>query len=205
MPNVHNHIIPEAVRAHQTASSHYSINLPAGYLQQRNRQFIANDSTTNKALFGYQQGLGKWGFFVADDGVDVTTNTDLSKFIFNSGQDTFKIISSPTVNLTLTGNASSGSSASISVAHGLTFTPAYIAYITTDPVLAGYFASGNYKNGPNPFLIIGTSSAASIPIFAAHQVTVDATNINFSAYTSVQGVATYNMSAKVYLLQETFS
>jgi hypothetical protein len=84
--------------AHGTTSLHpvTDANTVPGFLQTKNLRILANDGTTNRALFGYNQAMGLWGFFLTKLGIDVNTNTDTSKFIFNSSQDVFKILATGT-------------------------------------------------------------------------------------------------------------
>lgn len=175
-------------------------NLTGGNITQNQQNIIVFDDTTNRVLIGYQTVLQQWGLFVSQPGVDVTmANAD--QLIFNSEQDTFKIVKIVPVDLSFTLSASAGTFGLVQVPHNLTFTPAYDAYITIDPVFASLTDVGTV-NITNPFTIFGLSGTTMQPeVYGS--VTVDDTNINFEIITRVVGTDTLNNSALVYLLQET--
>lgn len=161
--------------------------------------FAVNDGK-NDTMFAGQDDTGTTVVKVAKTGFDVKTATS-SQLIFNSSQDTFKIVDIVTIPLTFTLNVSAGSFGLISVPHNLSFTPAYNAYITIDPFLASLTDVGTV-NISNPFTIFGLTGTTMLPeVYGS--VTVDATNINFEILTRQVGSATLVNSAKVYLLQET--
>lgn len=139
---------------------------------------------------------------LSQTGKDVSTATD-DELIWSSDFNLFKIVDIITVPLSATLSAGSATLASTSVPHGLAFTPAYAAFISIDPAFAALSSVGT-TNGPNPFLVFGTSGT-DVYIFGVFEVTVDDTNINFAASIGVTGAATYNFSAKVYLLRETIT
>lgn len=118
--------------------------------------------------------------------------------------NSFQIVNIITIQLVLTASGTtSGKSAVSSVAHGLSFTPAYEAFISIDPSLASFFGVGSSLNGPNPFLVPTTTSGSSLATVALHQITVDSKNIYLSQFSNVQGTYSFTTSAVVYLLQKT--
>lgn len=138
-PNHSDQLADGAVKSHKTISTHYGTDADTnpGRLQMGNKQIIGHDGTTPITLYGYNPALDAWGFFATQAGVDVTTNTDLSLFIFNSTQDTFKIVYKGTATLpgyTATypgaGNfAQATASIPVSLPETLAYTPSIIASI----------------------------------------------------------------------------
>lgn len=151
-------------------------------------------------------GIGKsqQGFFVSQSGINVTSATD-SQLIFNSGNDVFKIVKTFTMSLKVVVTVTNNVAYNVTtLPHGLTYSPAYLAYITLDPVVA---ADGANTNGQiiTPAMVFGTLGS-NVSLFSMSTVSVNGTTIFFD--TQLGGfypAATYNFSAKVYLLQETFS
>lgn len=206
-PNRHDQLIDGAVKNHAT----HSINpisdatTQTGFISQKNQQVIAYDGTANKALMGYNSALNKWGFFVADDGVDVTTNSDPSQLIFNSSQDMFKIVQTGTTTKSPPSSWSNGNVQTITISHGLGFKPAFLVYVT-NPDLSGvgYINSNNLTNLPSTIYV--TSGGSSIIISTAD---VDTSNLyihllNLSGGTA-SGLDAYTWTYKYYILQETAS
>jgi hypothetical protein len=201
-PNQHDVIAADSVKAHKTISTHYDAGADTnpGFLQMQNKQIIGNDGTTPTTLYGYNQALNKWGLFVTKAGVDVTTNTDLSKFIFNSGQDVFKIVGTYPISVSV--NTASGYYASTTLAHGLGFTPAFVAFTVVPATISGN--NPNLNHG-NPAMIYGLVGGV-FRVLALAEVTADSTNLYFSAQLDgATSAGTYTFSTKVYALQETFS
>lgn len=198
-------VIDGANKAHKTISTHYKTDADAntGRIQMQNKQMLANDGVTPIGLYGYNQALGKWGFFVTKAGVDVTTNTDLSQFVFNSAQDIFKIVGSGTFTDMATHTTSNpgagkfgGDTFSIAtIPHGLSYVPAIIGYLG--------LSGGGYQPIPYTDYLSFTSSIA---LWYTWSITVDATNVNIIlntlAYGSSSGIGS-GTTFKYYLLQET--
>lgn len=165
---------------------------------------IANDGTSNRAVFGYAQGLQQWGMFTSKAGYDALTDSDPSHFTLNSSQDAFKIVGSGTINSqpanTFANAGQVGQNQSvISVAHGLPFTPAVIAYI---------FLGGAYVPLPYTFFSTNGTVQWQSDLF---RIQTDGTNVSViaqvfaSAVGSGSGFAasTPSFPVKYYLLQET--
>lgn len=111
-------------------------NLPRQTTSGINRgtaQLIAGNDGKPQVLLGPQATFGN-GFFVAKPGIDVTATSNPSDFIFNSGQNTFKIVQTGYITMpsvTSLNSASSfgtGFTQSNSIAHNLGYTPAVIAF-----------------------------------------------------------------------------
>lgn len=186
-PNQSDQLIDGAIKNHGTTSIHpitESTPNNSGFLQTKNARILANDGTTNRALFGYNQALNLWGFFLTKLGIDVNTNTDPSQFIFNSNQDIFKIVASGIATIPTSGSATS----TVSVAHGLGYIPAFVAFV---------LVAGNYNTVPlNNY---NTSTGALISAYLGWS---DATNINFQTVVP-GGTVSSSTPVKYYLLQET--
>lgn len=176
--------------------------LNGGNITQNQQNIIVFDNTTNRVLIGYQQVLQQWGLFVSQPGVDVTTAT-ADQLIFNSEQDTFKIVKIIDLSLSVTISPDNTPGYSIvSEPHGLTYIPAYLAYITLDPTVA---ADGASTTGHivSPAMTYGTL-AGNVSIFSISTVSADATNVYFDTEMGKSYLSgTYNFSAQVYLLQES--
>lgn len=176
--------------------------LNGGNITQNQQNIIVFDNTTNRVLIGYQAILNAWGLFVSQPGIDVTQATT-DQLIFNSNQNVFKIIKIVPIELSFVLNTDGTVSfGEATLAHGLNFTPAYVAFITIDSVLADLSIAG-VTNGPNPFLIFGDAPTDTLKPELFAQVLVDATTVYFSIQTTASGGATVNNSAVVYLLQES--
>lgn len=171
------------------------------YSDGGNEQIIvATDQPT--VLMGNQSTFGK-GFYVAKSGIDATTNTDPSNWIFNSNQNTFKVITSYTLTVILPINVASQTQQAIQL-HGLSDVPAYLAFIKIDPVFFT-LAPGTAGYNPNPLAIytlpVGTGNLG--PILNC-TVGIDLTTIYFTVqYGGAVSGNAYTFSAKVYILQET--
>jgi len=205
-PNRPDQVIDSSVKAHKTASSDFTTDADSttGYLQQQNKQFIANDGTTNKALFGYQPGLEKWGLFVTQDGFDVTTETDVNNFIFNSGQDTFKIVDSGTASIApFTTSDGTENSGSVTITHNLGYVPAFFAF---KQGTSGQYL-GNWNGSRLLAYTFGTGHALNINGIEYQTTTITTTSITFTDKVTLSQnggsftTPTYNI--KYFLLQET--
>jgi hypothetical protein len=127
--------------------------------------------------------------WVSQVGQNVTTATP-SQLIFNSGQDIFKIVGKGTMSVSVpsTGNYSG------SVAHGLSFTPAVLGYMTGVPTVA----TGTWFTMP----YVQATAASGMTILAVFDISVDAKNVNIYVYNNnsfAEGTYTF----QYYLLQET--
>lgn len=191
-PNTSDVVIDGALKAHKTISSHYGTDADTsvGQLQMQNKQILANDGTTNVGLYGYNPALNAWGFFLTDPGTDVTTNTDLTKFIFNSNQDILKIILSGTTSIPSTTSLNT-----ISIPHGLGFQPFLIAFAQSNIFGAG-------QTYLLPHLVTATNSAVTgaFVVSVEFGAYTDSTNLNF--YIRSAGVSA-NATITYYVVQES--
>lgn len=185
--------------AHGTTQNQNSIEeAQADGLKFLERQIIAKDDGVNKALFGFLED-GTFGLKVAKPGFDVLTASD-DDLIFNSAQNVFKIVDSGNIVLPAaslnTGGANYGFNvgATTSIAHGLSYTPAVIAFVND--------GTGGFVLMPWEFQNGTTSGSFSR---GTYRIAIDGTNIY-----GVSEIWGYNVntsiaasSAKYYLLQET--
>lgn len=159
---------------------------------------MAVNNGTVDTMFAGQDSNGNTVVKIAKPSFDAKTATN-DQLAFNSAQDVLKVVS--TVNLSVTVGGS-GSYSSSSTPHGLSFTPAILPYITNPAGIAG---DNPVINHGNPSMIYGTVGGV-FRIFGLGEVTVDGTNVYLSAQTDGSvGAGSYTFTAKVYLLQETFS
>lgn len=186
--------------AHQTAST--AIGAPGApkvaRVQQQNNRILAVDANNVPVVnFGQQQD-GSLGLRVAKTGIDVTTNTDPSQLIFNSSQDVFKIVGTGTITQTqgaFTGTVGTFQEffGTVSILHNLSYTPVVLAFL---------YLGGTYV--PMPYTAMNNTGAG--PNWVTYAITTDSTSINFNYVGITYGattVASSNLSAKYYLLQET--
>ena len=167
-------------------------------LDDENRTKIIKNGSTPVLLMGYQKdGFGTgvdYGFKVAKPGYDVTTagNANLS---FNSAYNTFKIVLTGTLTIPAT---SAGTTGSINVSHGLSATPAFVAY-SQNPSLPTIYNQlpfgppvvGGANDGKMQFYISAYSSS-----------TLFSTSIDVM---TLYGGSSVPITVKYYLLQETAS
>lgn len=173
-------------------------------LKFKERQILAVQDGFEKAIFGFYGDAGKFGLKVAQDGVNVTEATN-DQLVFNSEQNTFKIIDSGSTSLDSTNvsNNSSGTrTASIDITSlGLSMAPVVVAY-------------AQFGSGQSPWVQIDldqfSQSVSAITLSAFEERTQGVTNttITFTArYYNSSGVtqATTAYTIKYYILQETIA
>lgn len=175
-----------------------------GHLKTANAQIIANDGTydiiklgllstgkyglvfnngSNNKMYLGQDASNNYVFKVAKDGFDADT-TGNANLIFNSSQNMFKIVATGTATIPTSGT----NTASVSVAHGLSFIPAFTAFV---------LVSGNYNTVP--LVNINATTGAIISLYSGWS---DATNINFNVIVP-GGTVPSTTPVKYYLFQET--
>lgn len=172
----------------------------SGNIQTTPQATIINNGTSNKVLLGFQSGLSQWGLFVAKDGVDVNTNTNLSNFIFNSSQNTFKIVTKGNLSFNYTAPSGAAGSTFPFITHNLGYVPLVIGFISYS-----LSVGGSQVVTQLPLNVVATTtaipSAAGFVITASAFGIVDATyftvNIFLASNVHIEGTVTY------YLLQET--
>jgi hypothetical protein len=162
-----------------------------------------DDAGDERLLIGFQQdgfSNGSVGIKLSQEGVKVTEATD-AQLIFSSDFNLFKIIDKitgtcPSVDASApVGNGFASTSGSNSEPHGLTYSPAFVAFINTG---TGYIQT--------PFG--STSGGATFLGIGNQYVEVDDTNVYFNSKAIIYGNfgQSYGIGEKtvtVYILQET--
>ena len=193
----------------QTISTQYN---PVGEntsarVQMVGKTIVANNGVDNVASFGYNPALNDWGLFVAQNGIDVMSNTDLSKLVFNSNQNTFKIVergivTMPTYPIVSAAGAWRSSSVaippSVSIAHGQGRIPLVFAFLKVTGA-----------GGPTLLTLPQTSSGLSggNPYFYEIGIAVNDTYIEITESYLTNGVVALTTggggTVEYYVLQET--
>lgn len=145
-------------------------------------EIFKDDTGTRRVLLG-KGADGFYGLKVSKPTFDVYT-AGADDLAFNSDQNVFKIAQSGTVTLTADGT----DSLSETVAHGLGYIPAVIAYAV-------------YANGYHPLPLVSIHVGSGVGRFQANFY-VDATNVTFYNEGYV-GYVAETITIKYYLLQET--
>lgn len=163
---------------------------------------LAINNGTVDTMFAGQDSSGNTVIKIAKAGFDAKTATS-DQLIFNSSQNVFKIATSFTINNNFSITGTTFQSFLVTQPHGLSFTPAYMSYITLDSnlTLAGT-APSRFASSP---AVVEGSIGGNISIFTYAVVTVDSTNIYFQIDVAHYAAVSVTNSVKVYLLQETFS
>jgi hypothetical protein len=172
--------------------------------EPQNTRIVVDDNTTNRVSFGkIGSGANDWGLKVSKPTYNVDTAT-ADQLIFNSSQNVFKIADTKVISLTVTASGGGGGFGETSLAHGLSFTPAYYGSITLDNAVASLSVGGT-SNLMTPALTYGLVGGV-VTLFSISAVSVDSTNIKFNTQlgNSVPN-GTYTFLATVDLLQKTFS
>lgn len=176
-----------------------------GKVITKDSRIIANDGTNNVGLFGFDD-AGNMVVKVAKPGFDANSATN-DQLIFNSQQDTFKIVNKLTANFTTTCAGFGQNNTLFSVTHSLGYQPLYIASvnITTNTVPGG--AVGTY---PVPyFLPAGSQNGTGNNIWGfmgfVVPFTVSTSVIEFEAGVGSQNASGQTLAGTVtvYILQET--
>lgn len=169
------------------------------------QRLVVNDNTTNRVAFGrIGTGVNDWGMKVSKPGFSVDTAT-ADQLIFNSTQDTFKIVSTGTSSITApsvtgatVGVFTGGNT--ITIPHGLSITPAFLAYATFNNV--EYYPIGS--------AIASASDLHGNYGYSSFGFTVDATNIYIAIRTTLWIMNAFSLTVpggtvpvKYYLMQET--
>lgn len=165
------------------------------YVLTKDAHVVANDGTYNVVELG-RLADGTYGLKVAKPGFDVYSATN-SQLIFNSGQNTFKIIGSGSTTVTATTGAAADTSFQVDVPHGLSFRPAVLAFVTT-PAGVG----GSLEQIPYYFHLYDVAST-SFQVRAMARIYIDDTNVSFYVRTNNGAPYAGSWVFKYYLLQET--
>ena len=106
------------------------MNSTSSQLRQTQNAEVANDGTTDRVVFGFQQGLQEWGLFSSQPGKDALTTTNLSDFIFNSNQNVFKIIEVLTGEIPAFSINGTSAYSAVSIPHNQNFTPIVNVFVS---------------------------------------------------------------------------
>lgn len=122
-----------------------------GFVKMQNQSVIANDGSTNRALFGFNKNTGTWGVFAVTAGNDVLTAT---KYALDSDYDQFKIVGKFTYPFSESGGGSGMPGSLGPLIHGLGYQPLFTGSINITS------ASGAASIGvfPLPYVIFGINS-----------------------------------------------
>jgi hypothetical protein len=199
--------------AYQTTSTDYR---PQGddrvaRLQQLGKTILSNDGTTNRVIFGFNPALDEWGVFSTKSGVDVTTNTDLNEFTFNSNQNTFKIneVLELAVGTTALSVPATGFYSGVVLAHQVAHGKSYIPQIEGAAYLSGI---GGYIPFPIPLhTIVSSGPLTGTVLWSQTYISSTDTNINvivmYTVYNptavTTDGINLAGYDAKIYIKQET--
>lgn len=170
------------------AQNHGAVDVADG-LKIKERQILAVQDGFEKAAFGFYGDAGKFGLKVAKDGFNATTASS-DELIFNSEQNTFKIVDKGTISLTKPGGTSQVTTI---YTHGLGYIPAVMVFYG-DP-------SAIYQ--PGFFATFDNTTGAMQSMYDWY---IDSTKITFRISTPTTGGAFgSNLSADFtyYILQET--
>jgi len=186
-------------RVSQWQTTGYGVDLRSGTA-------LVRDATQTRVLMGYQQngvsaGVDFYGLKVSKAGFDVNTAT-ADQLIFNSSQNTFKIVSKGTATISSFVVGSPGATnftsgeTTTTVAHGLSYTPAILAFLGD---------VGTNNSLPYSYAL-STGGGGKSVAWTNVGVAIDSTNIYFRSSVMLTGAFGFTSSAfnvVYYLLQET--
>lgn len=168
-------------------------------------QVFKDDAGTRRVLMG-RGANGFYGLKVSKEGFDVY-DAALGDLVFNSDNNIFKIIDVVDIDYPETSGTQNTAGVENSVnqaivAHGLSSTPAYVAFATSGG------GTGGYTSLPNSFFSSNFSGTALM--YGYIDVEIDETNIivnNWSIIINTAASAASHVSSsgtvRIYLLQET--
>lgn len=172
-------------------------------LEEGKGRLIVSDGENNIGLFGYDED-GNVVVKVAKPGYNAESATD-SQLIFNSSQNTLKVVQTASVVQTLTNTANTVAQGTQvkTIAHNLGFKPAFLVYMTTNP---GYVSGEVLIALPDLFVLPSGHSLGGGTIFSKFWATADDNNLYINYFHRVS--TDYSPSAptftvRYYLLQET--
>jgi hypothetical protein len=159
-----------------------------------------NDNGIPTVLLGLRRSTTptQQGLYVSKDGVDVTQASD-SQLVFNSNQDLFKIVLTGTLTNTPPNPLPSGNSSTVSMAHNLGFTPAFVGYLNGSG--SSYLTPGTFYQIPYITFILVTGTPEPL----TYTMSSDGTNI-YATISNGGGVGITDLGTtnfKFFLLQET--
>lgn len=150
-----------------------------------------DDTGTRRVLLG-KGADGFYGVKVSEAGKDVYSASD-DELVFNSGQNVFKIVQTGEITVT---HAASSTQDKVEINHGLSYTPAYLAFTVTED---GYYQQA-------PYTLFKSSGVDVGKTYVAYDAYVNDTV--FGCRVSTNSVSsrfadTYDVIFKYYLLQES--
>jgi hypothetical protein len=158
-------------------------------LRTLERQILAVQDGTNKAVMGFYGDANKFGFKVAKDGIDVLTAGPL-ELIFNSENNVFKIVDTAIVPSPA---FSPGTTQTTTIPHGLDYGPLVVGFLGT---------STGFKPLPT-FTSVGTGGGGSMSLDAMVDISSDDDNIYISTYSAGTTASAGFYTVRYYILQET--
>lgn len=174
---------------------------PSMFADNSQQHIVVAPGGTPQVVMGNQATFGE-GFYVAKTGVNALTNTDPSQWIFNSNQDVFKIIK--TGNIIIPGYTTSSTagvfttnfSDSTPINHGLTYQPAFLAYLLVGSTSYYSIPFTNSSGSGATFIQLSITLTVTSSVVQAHsQETVYGNTFDTNS----------DITVKYYLLQESAS
>jgi len=194
---------PTRVSDGTTAITNKQDGSSGAYVSTKDATVKVNDGTVNRVALGLLPD-GSYGLKVSQDGFDVLTAAD-DDLIFNSAQNSFKIVRTINATIPATGTATTpagggfnSQTAIVTVAHNLGYNPAVIAF--------ALYSSTVWLPIPLSRIVSNTTKGWGTANFIMY---VDTTNITFhqeiALYDTTAGVtgSLPAMQVKAYILQET--
>jgi hypothetical protein len=170
------------------------------------RQIVAVQDGVNKAVMGFYGDENKFGFKVAEDGVDVFDATN-DQLIFNSEQNVFKVAESGTISLS---SQSIGAGASVdqkfTIPHNLGRVPAFNAFVlvtNTGQAAINQFPSTYYVSISN---VYSYTESGGTGLNYAHIAGIDEDNFYFTRSVFNGGGVSQTIQGstlKYYIYEET--
>jgi hypothetical protein len=126
--------------AHGTTQNHNAGEQAIGDgLKFKERQILARQSGTNKAVYGFLESTNEFGLKVAKPGIDVLTAEDID-LIFDSENNVFKVLD--TGIIVTSGNSVPGVANGFSDSHVLTFGDPFSVSLDEAPAIIGFINLG---------------------------------------------------------------
>lgn len=171
---------------------------PNLFADSGNNYFGVAKNNVTQVLMGNQPTFGE-GFYVTKDGIDATTTTSPTDFIFNSNQNIFKIISTGSISIDVPNPLPGAAILQGVYAHNLGYTPSFTVYGNIPSGAGAYSGTGALTNLP---VIVGGSGAITVMAQASADETYLTIRIINMLGAGVSDLGT-PWVFKYYLLQET--
>lgn len=222
-PNHSDVIIDGASKAHNTLSTHYKTDADTNTqrLQMQNKQIVGSNGVSQIVNYGVQTdgnfalkffdtngiGVARFGQFsdgsialkVAKSGQEVDSATN-SQLVFNSTQDTFKIVSKNSAAFSFTSGGAGPGSTTVTINHNLGYVPIIQPEVTITTLTNG--SPGIY---PLPFFVPGLGGGTTNVFILLSYLRVS--GINSTSVTFEVGIQapsqTFAGTITCYFLQET--